>query len=418
MKTQTLKMICPSCKSSISVDELLVSQFEQSIRKDLNEELSRRESELKQHQEEYKQLSIQLNKDKTDIEELVDKQVKAQLLTKEESLKESIRKEVNDEKVHQLQELENELIRKSTQLKDMNKTKAQLERLSREMDERESQIILDKEKELTERLEKARLSIREQVDQENHLKLKERQQVIDGLKVKLSEAQRQVSQGSMQLQGSVMEREILQLLQDTHPTDEFIQSKVGANAADLLHIVKTKNGAKCGSIYMEIKQTKVFQPKWVNKLKNDNIHTGTNSDILVIVSSALPEGIKRYAIYQGIWVCSYDAIQELSLALRFGLLKIKEVEITQHNKGQKMELLYSYLTSSEFKGVFGSIIEGFKDIQDLHNSEKLRTQKLWKQREKQLSQVLASSVEFYGSLKGIAGAAIQDVKMLEYPKAG
>ncbi|MDF1676634.1 MAG: DUF2130 domain-containing protein [Vicingaceae bacterium] len=414
---KTLKMICPNCESSINVDELLINQFEQSIRKDLSKELSRRESELKQHQEQYRQLSIQLEKEKTSIDELVNKQVKAQLLTKEEFLKESIRKEVNDEKVQQLQELENELIRKSSQLKDMNKTKAQLEVLRREMEEREIQIILNKEKELTERLEKARLSIREQVDQENFLKLKEREKVIEDLKIKLTEAQRQASQGSMQLQGIIMEQEVMELLQETHPIDEFIRSKTGANAADLLHIVKTKNGTKCGSIYLEIKRTKVFQPQWVNKLKSDNIKTRTNADILIIVSSVLPKGIDRYGLYEGIWVSSYEGIQELSLALRFGLLKVKEVAITQHNKGAKMELLYNYLCSEEFKGVFDSIISGFKDIQDLHFSEKLRTQRLWKQREKQLNQVLSNSIEFYGSLKGIAGNAIQDIKMLEYPKA-
>jgi len=35
MKTQKVKINCPECKTILDVDELLVSQFEDSIRKDL-----------------------------------------------------------------------------------------------------------------------------------------------------------------------------------------------------------------------------------------------------------------------------------------------------------------------------------------------------------------------------------------------
>ena len=56
--------------------------------------------------------------------------------------------EINEEKTLQLKELENELIKKSTQLKELNRTKAQLESLRRDMEEAETRIILQKEKEL------------------------------------------------------------------------------------------------------------------------------------------------------------------------------------------------------------------------------------------------------------------------------
>lgn len=116
------------------------------------------------------------------------------------------------------------------------------------------------------------------------------------------------------------------------------------------------------------------------------------------------------------------SVRELSLVLRYGLLKLQQVAITNVGKDVKMEMLYKYLCSDEFKNLFESIINGFRTIQDSHHNEKLRIQRLWKEREKILEQILSNSVEFYGSLKGIAGASIQDIKLLELdyqlPKAG
>lgn len=416
MKKTNVKMNCPSCHASINVDELLVSQFQESIKKDLQLELQHREEELNQDRAEFKKLSIEFAKEKQELEESVQSRVREQILAKEESLKDSIRKEINEEKSLQLQELENELIKKSSQLKDLNGTRAQLQRLQREMEEAETRIILEKEKELNERLEKARAVIKEQVQQESFLKLKEREKVIEDLKNKLDEAKKQAEQGSMQLQGEIQELEIINLLQEYHPFDEIIQSKKGVNAADILQTVKTQNGAECGKIYYESKRTKSWSNEWVKKFKQDNINT--KADILVLVTNALPKDIQRYGIIDGVWICSFNDVKELSLVLRFGLLKLQAVAITQQGKESKMELLYSYLTSDDFKNTFESILEGFKTLQDSHNTEKLRQQRLWKEREKVLEKILFNSVNFYGSIKGIAGTAISEMPMLDIRQAG
>lgn len=417
MKTTNSKMNCPNCGTEINVDELLISQFQDSIKKDLESELQIRKEELSQEKMEFKKLSLEFAKEKETLEESIQAKVKAQLLSREESLKEAIRKEINDEKSLQLQDLESELIKKSAQLKDLNGTKAQLERLRRDMEEAETRIILEKEKELSERLEQARSSIKEQVQQESFLKLKEREKVIEDLKNKLDEAKRQAEQGSMQLQGQIQELEIIELLREFHPYDEVTQSKTGANAADVLQVVRTQSGAECGKIYYESKRTKSWSNEWIKKFKQDNINT--KADILVLVTNALPKGIERYGIVEGVWVCSFNDVKELSLVLRYGLLKLQSVAITQHGKETKMESLYFYLTSEDFKNTFESILEGFKTLQDSHNGEKLKMQRLWKEREKVLEKILSNSIDFYGSIKGIAGSAVPEIPMLgDFRQAG
>ena len=59
------------------------------------------------------------------------------------------------------------------------------------------------------------------------------------------------------------------------------------------------------------------------------------------------------------------------------------------------------------------IVEGFSAMQDGLNKEKRAMQKLWKEREKQIEKVINSTITMFGSVKGIAGSAIQDIKMLE-----
>lgn len=408
---RNIKMSCPNCQSEIDVDELLVTQFEESIKKDLHNEMKKREDELNAKREEYKLLSEKLSKQQEEVEELVAKKVKAQMIQKEIAMRDAIKKEISDERSQQLLDLETEVRAKSAQLKELHGAKAALERLQREIQEKEAAIILQKEQELTMRLEEARLTITEQIQQENFLKIKEREKVIEDLKNKLDEAKRKAEQGSMQLQGEIQELEIIEMLREFHPSDEITQSKKGANAADILQIVRTQNGSECGKIYYESKRTKSWSNDWVSKFKQDNLNT--KADILVLVTNALPKHIERYGIIDGVWVCGFNDVRELSLVLRYGLLKLQQVAIQNVGKETKMEMLYKYLTSDDFKNVFESILSGFKAIQDSHQNEKLRMQRLWKEREKVLEQVLANAVDFYGSLKGIAGASIHEIPMLE-----
>lgn len=412
-------MTCPNCHTEISVDDLLVSQFEESIRLDMQSEMRKRENELNARKEEYSRATAALLKEKENVEEIVSKKVKAQMVQREIAIRDAIRKEISDERSEELFNLQEEMKMKSEQLKELHGAKAALERLRREAQEKESAIILQKEQELSQRLEEARLSISEQIRQESFLKIKEREKVIEDLKNKLDEAKRKAEQGSMQLQGEVQELEIIEMLRDFHPSDEINQSKKGANAADILHIVRV-NGAECGKIYYESKRTKTWSNDWIPKLKSDNLEA--KADILVLVTNALPKGIERYGLIDNVWVCGFNDVRELSLVLRYGLLKLQQVAIANVGKDVKMEMLYKYLCSDEFKNLFESILAGFKSLQDSHSAEKLKLQRLWKEREKVLEQVLSNTVEFYGSLKGIAGASIREIPILEMeyqlPKAG
>ncbi len=78
-----------------------------------------------------------------------------------------------------------------------------------------------------------------------------------------------------------------------------------------------------------------------------------------------------------------------------------------------MQMLYNYLTGNEFKHQIEAIVEGFMSLKEGITKEKIQMEKLWKEREKQLEKVILNTTHFYSSVKGIAGNAIADVKLLD-----
>ncbi len=123
--------------------------------------------------------------------------------------------------------------------------------------------------------------------------------------------------------------------------------------------------------------------------------------------------MERFGMKDGVWICSFTEIKSLAFVLRDSLIKIYAAQASQENRGDKMNLLYSYLTGTEFRQQIEAIVEGFSELQYGIQKEKNSMQKIWKEREKQLEKVLLNTTNFYGSVKGIAGNAIGDIKLLE-----
>ena len=78
-----------------------------------------------------------------------------------------------------------------------------------------------------------------------------------------------------------------------------------------------------------------------------------------------------------------------------------------------MQMLYDYLTGNEFRGQMEAIVEGFMSIKNSIVKERIQMEKLWKEREKQLEKVLISTSGMFGSVKGIAGASVGHIPLLE-----
>lgn len=326
-------------------------------------------------------------------------------------LLDKITSEMNAEISGKLQQLEQEVTAKSKQLNEFNQTKASLIRLEREKEELREQIILEKEREFSDKLTQERFKIQHQMDEQAELKLKEVQKQLDDQKNLVSEMNRKAHQGSMQIQGEVQELAIEEWLMSRFPLDTIEEIKKGARGADCLQSVHSSQQQNCGTIYYESKRTKDFQPQWIEKFKNDIREK--NATIGVLVTATMPATMSRMGLKEGIWICSFEEFKGLSSVLRETVIKLSMVVATQENKGEKMEMLYRYLTSNEFKLQVEGIVEGFTQMQADLDTEKRSMARIWKQRDKQLQKVLLNTTHMYGSIKGIAGSAIATVTALE-----
>jgi len=216
----------------------------------------------------------------------------------------------------------------------------------------------------------------------------------------------------MQLQGEVQELAIENWLQNKFPLDTIEEIKKGVRGADCLQIVNTYNNQNCGTIYYESKRTQNFQASWIEKFKNDIRDKGAN--IGVLVTEVMPSDMNRMGLKDGVWICNYDEFKGLSMVLRQSIIELNNVINTQENKGDKMVMLYNYLTGNEFRLQVEGIVEGFTQMQADLISEKRSIQGHWKKREKQIEKVINNTNFMYSSIKGIAGNAIQDIQALEY----
>lgn len=263
------------------------------------------------------------------------------------------------------------------------------------------------EREISLRLENSKKAFEESAS----LKVKEKEDTIRQLKEKLDEAQRKVEQGSMQQQGEAQEVLIEEYLAEAFPLDTIAEIKKGVMGADVLQVVNTRDASNIGTIYYESKRTKSFNNEWVDKFKQDMLAKGADAGILV--SSARPQKFERASLIKGVWVCSLEEFKVLSQAVRLGLISVHESKSAQENKADKMVLIYNYLTSNEFRLQVEAIVDGFSQMQEDLNQEKRAMLSIWSKREKQINKVVESTIGMYGSIKGIGGNMIGDIKALE-----
>ncbi len=355
-----------------------------------------------------------LNIEKQKIHDSIENGVKEKIKEEKSKIEKQLRITFREEQEEQFNALQKELQEKSEKLKAFNKAKADIERLKREKEELRDEIEAETQKKLNEELKKEELKIRKTEEEKSELKLSEQSKIIEQLNKQLKEAQRKAEQGSMQLQGEVQELAIEEYLNENFPLDNISEIKKGARGADCLQIVNTRSKPNCGSIYYESKRTKDFQKSWIEKFKSDLREK--NADIGVLVTEAMPSDMERVGQVNGIWVCTYNEFKGLCFVLRESLIQISQAISSQENKGDKMTMLYDFLTGNEFRMQIEAIVEGFSQMHDDLEREKRAMQGLWKKREKQIEKVLLNTNNMYNSVKGIAGKAIQPVKALELPE--
>jgi hypothetical protein len=412
--TKETQIKCPNCGTSIDVQDILSHQLEDELKKKFNAQLTEEKKKFEKEHEILAKAKEEFEQKKLKENELFQEKLEGKLREGKRLLEEQLNKKIKDEQADQFIMLQKELNEKSEQIKELHKTKAEIEKLKREKDELKGTIEAESQLKLNQVLLEEKEKIRKTEEDKNELRFKELQKQLEDQKRLTEEMKRKQEQGSMQLQGEVMELAIEEWLASQFPLDTIEEIKKGARGGDCIQIINTRTHQNCGSIYYESKRTKDFQLGWIEKFKADIRERGAN--IGVLVTDAMPSGMERMGLKDGIWICSLEEFKGLSAVLRESIIQISNAIASQENKGDKMHMLYDYLTGNTFKLQVEAIVEGFTQMKIDLDSEKRAMQRIWKQREKQIDKVTVNTIDMHASIKGIAGNAIQAVKSLELPE--
>lgn len=402
---------CPNCGSSVDVQGVLSNKLEDEIKEKYRAQLTKEKQKFQAEFDGLNKAKEEFEQKKKQENELFKERLEKQLREERKALESKLKTKVEEEQADQFKMLQNELNEKSEQIKELNRTKAEIEKLKREKAEVKEAVEAEAQKKLNETLLAEKDKIRRAEEEKNELRMKELHKQLEDQKKLTEEMKRKQEQGSMQLQGEVQELAIEEWLATQFPLDTIQEIRKGARGGDCLQIVNTRARQNCGIIYYESKRTKDFQPTWIEKFKADIREKGAS--VGVLVTEVMPSDMERMGLKDGVWICNYEEFKGLCAVLRESMVQLSLAAGSQENKGDKMQMLYDFLTSSTFRMQVDAIVEGFTMMKTALDKEKNAMHRIWKEREKQIDKVVTNTIDMYGSIKGIAGNAIESVKALE-----
>ncbi len=373
-------IICPHCKKTIELTEALSQEYKESLVADLEAT----------HKED-------LKKQKHELEEKTEKRIRDEL-----NLKLREKEEENEESVKKAKKLQDDVLEQM--------------KLVRELKEKDSERELEMAKKLAENEEKIRTDAQKKAEEEQHSKLLAKdKQLQDALK-EVEDMKRKLQQGSQQLQGEAFEIEFEGLLMKQYPNDKIMPVGKGIKGGDIIQEVWDANGNYTGKILWELKNTKLWSEGWVDKLKSDK--RTINAEDAVIISEVIPQNIQNAGFRNGIWVTQRNFVIPLADTLRAKLIQLYHVKKAAEGKDGKAEILYNYLSGTEFKHRVEGIIDAFSGMQKEIEKEKRYFSNKWARDEKNIRQVIDNTYGMHGDLKAIIGGSLPQIKDLEMLELG
>jgi len=386
---------CPHCGKRIQLTEAFTHDIEEKLQKEFDADTKRKDKEFeKAFEAQQKEYEEKLSREKAKLEK-------------------QARKEAEESMSTELSDLKSELEKKSKRLKEAEKKELDFLKRQRELDERERTLKLETERTIAKERRRIWDEASSKVLEEHQVKDREKDQQLVEMRKQIDELKRKAEQGSQQAQGEALELELEELLRSTFRQDDVEPVSKGIKGGDVIQRVNSSTGGNCGSILWEAKRTKAWSDGWVDKVKDDQRQA--KADVAVIVSSVLPKGLNRFGNLDGVWVTDFQSVVGLATALRANLVQLYQARTAVVGKSEKMDLIYKYLSGSEFRQRVEGIVESFVTMKEDLDAEKRAMERVWSKREKQIQRVIQNTAGMYGDLQGIIGASLPEIKLLQLP---
>ena len=405
--SNTSPVNCPKCDHQFDVQDALTQRLQQQMQQELSEEKQKMMAEHARHENQLRAYQEKLEKEKCQMDRTIRQRLKEQEDVFRRELREEAQKDVAQEVAYL-----NEVLRKKTEeAAEARELQLEIKKLQHREEEQRRELELHYQERMLTEKRALESSITEQMQKQSALKLQEKELQMRALEKQVGEMKRRIEQGSVQLQGEAQEIAMEERLRQLFPMDGIMDVPKGRNGADIVQVVCNQSMKEAGKIVYESKRTKAFNNDWIAKLKEDQLREGASAAVLV--TEVMPADADRVECINGVWVTDFHCYPAVAKLLRDGILLVDRATDAQQNKGSKMEMLYQFLTGTEFKMQIEAIVEGFIGLKEGMTREQLMMKKVWKEREKLIDKVLVNTAEMYGSVQGIAGKALPDMDLLK-----
>src|ERR1035437_8186144 len=414
---------CPNCKAEIRLTESLAAPLIAATRQQFEQQLAQKDTDIAKRELAMRDKEKQLVEDKRKLDDQVADQVAVQLKAErarviaEESKKAKLASAAElENKARELADLQEMFKAHDAKLAVAQKAQADLIKKQRELDDEKRELELTVEKRVQDGLTEVRTLAKKEAEDEQKLKVMEKEQTIAAMQKQIEDLKRRAEQGSQQLQGEVQELELENLLRSKFPFDLIEPVPKGEFGGDALHRVRTSGGQASGTILWESKRTKNWSDGWLTKLREDQ--RTAKAEVAVIVTQALPRGIETFELMDGIWVTHPRAALPVAMILRQSLLELALARQSSEGQQSTTEMVYQYLTGPRFKKRVEAIVEAFSTMQEDLDKEPKVIMRQWAKRQEQIERVMGATVGMYGDLQGIAGKSLQEIEGLELHSLG
>lgn len=406
---------CPNCDTSIPVTDALTHQIKHQLKQELSTKQKEQELAFQRKQAEIEHKEKSLAEEKANVNAKIADSVSKKLESEKAAMWSKAQKIASDkaeEKMAaEMKSLTESVLEKDKELQNMRQAELALRKERNKLEQEKQNMQLEVARTLDTERKKIQEEAATKLEQQHRLQDMEKEKRITDMRQQIEELKRKAEQGSQQTQGEVLELELEEFLKSAFPYDTIEPVPKGINGADVLQHIHNQSGKKCGTLVWESKRTKAWSEGWIAKLKDDQ--RAVKAEVAILVTEALPKDVQNFEHRDGVWVCSYPLIAELAHVLRLQIMQVSAAKQMSLGQEGKMEVLYKYVTSTEFVHRVQAIVEAFSSMQADLEKERRLAERQWSKREKQIRQVISNTSGMYGDLQGLIGTSMQTIPALE-----
>lgn len=407
---------CPACKNEFAPEDAIAKVLEKQFENKLNTEKERLSNQFAFQQRELEKQQKEFEEKKKKENDLFAERLQKERIKLETELQDQLRRSIGSDYENKIRLLEQTSKENEEKLKQSRQKELEFLQKLQELKNKEAELDIQVQKKLqeervslTEQIRKQEIEKNSLKETEFQLKLKELEKQLEDQKKLADEMRRKADQGSMQLQGEAQELLLENILREKFPFDQVVEIGKGVEGADCIQVVRNNLGKECGKIIYESKRARNWMNVWLDKLKTDMRNKG--ADMAILVTQSFPKGMDRFGQRDGIWICSYAEVASVAAVLRNAIMCVSDAKFSQENKGEKMQMLYDYMSGNVFRQKWDSIVETYMNMQNQLAEEKVRTYKNWGTRERQLDIILKNATGFIEDVNLIGGLEMNDRRL-------